>query len=142
MTKRIKNIPDIYDHYGHKETRLRYHIILVTKYSRKNLSKIEDLLKDSLKECEAHSHLKIHAVGIDKDHIHMLVSFPPQYSVSQTVKRIKQFTTSYLYKHCEEYLRKYYWKTKHTLWSDSYFCSTIGSISEQSVREYIQNQGR
>ena len=119
MAKIIKNIKDIYDHYGHKETRLHYHVILVTKYRRK-LFHIEGLLNEALKECESKSHLKIHVTGYDKDHIHLLISIPPQYSISQTIKRIKQFTTNYLYNHCEEYLRSYYWRSKRMLWSDSY----------------------
>lgn len=140
MANIIKNIKDIYEHYGHKETRLRYHVVLVTKYRRK-LFHIENLLKEALNECELRSHLKIHAMGYDKDHIHLLISFPPHYSISQTINRIKQFTTNYLYKRCNDYLRSYYWKTKHTLWSDSYFCSTVGSVSELSVKDYILNRG-
>ena len=140
MANIIKNIKDIYEHYGHKETRLRYHVVLITKYRRK-LFHIEGLLNEALKECESKSHLKIHVTGYDKDHIHLLISIPPQYSISQTIKRIKQFTTNYLYNHCEGYLRSYYWRSKRMLWSDSYFCSTVGSISEHAVRNYILNQG-
>jgi len=41
----------------------------------------------------------------------------------------------------EEYLKKYYWKGKHILWTHGYFCSTIGDVSEQTLKKYIENQG-
>lgn len=137
----MKPIEGIYECYGHNKTRLRYHIILVTKYGRKCLNQIKDYVFDAFKYTEEHSHMKIHYMNTDKDHIHLLISFPPKYSISQTIDRLKQCTTNYLYGKCYDHLKRFYWKKKKTLWSDSYFCSTIGMISESKVSEYIKNQG-
>lgn len=137
----MKRIDGVYECYGHCKTRLRYHIILITKYRRKCLDQIKDQVLESFKYTEEHSHLKIHYMNTNKDHIHLLVSFPPQYSISQTISRLKQCTTNYLYRTYESYLRRFYWRKKRMLWSDSYFCSTIGSVSEEKVVTYIENQG-
>ena len=76
----------------------------------------------------------------DKDHIHILVTFPPSYSIEQTVRRIKQVSTNYIYERYEEYLKQYYWKKKRVLWTHEYFCSTIGEVSESTLKKYIENQ--
>ena len=59
----------------------------------------------------------------------------------QVVARIKQLTTNYLWKKQGEHLRKYYWKQHHILWTHGYFCSTIGDVSESTLKNYIENQG-
>ena len=136
----MRRVKDIYEYYGHCKTRIRYHIILVTKYRRKCLDPIKELVFESFRYTEQHSDLKIHCMNIDNDHIHLLVSFPPKYSISQTISRLKQCSTNYLYRSNNDYFKRYFWKKKRILWSDSYFCSTIGSISETKVLDYIKNQ--
>lgn len=137
----MKPIEGIYECYGHNKTRLRYHIILITKYRRECLEPIKNKVLDAFKYTEEHSDIKIHYINTDKDHIHLLISFPPKYSISQTINRLKQCSTNYLYHECYDYLKHFYWRKKKMLWSDSYFCSTIGMISESKVSEYIKNQG-
>ena len=122
----MKRKEEVYECYSHCKTRMRYHIILTTKYRRKCLDSIKDQVLETFKY---------------KDHIHLLVSFPPQYSISQTINCLKQCTTNYLYREYEPSLRRFYWKKKRVLWSDSYFCSTIGTVSEEKVTSYIENQG-
>lgn len=134
-------IEDLYECYPHKKSRVRYHVILVTKYRIKCLNPIKEHIFQAFIECSKHSDIKIHRMNIDKDHIHFIISFPTKYSIDQTIKRLKQFSTNYIYNQCNDFIRKFYWKRKRILWSDSYFCSTIGQISESIVDEYIKNQG-
>lgn len=138
MSKFIEDM--VYQCYGHSKGRIRYHLIFITKYRRKCLNDIKESVFEAFKEAEAASHLKIHIMNIDKDHIHMIVSFPPEYSISQTVNRLKQYTTRYLYSHNYDHLRRFFYKKKKTLWSNNYFCSTIGFVSENVVRQYIERQ--
>lgn len=126
--------------YSHAKTHLRYHIIFVTKYRRKCLNNIRDIVFDAFRYTESKSHIKIHNMNLDNDHIHLLVSFPPAYSISQTVSRLKEMTTNYLYRECNDYLRRFYWKKKRKLWTHGYYCSTLGKISEDIVWKYIDNQ--
>lgn len=134
-------IDGVYEHYGHKKTRLRYHIILVTKYRRKCLDGIKDNVFESFRHVEQNSDIKIHYMNLDKDHIHLMISFPPNYSLSQVINRLKQGTLNYLYKYNNDHLRLYYWSKKRKLWSNSFFASTVGMISESKVHDYIKNQG-
>lgn len=134
-------IDDFIECYPHKKSRLRYHIILVTKYRRRCLNAIRKEVIAAFRDCESKSDIKIHRMNIDKDHIHFIISFPTKYSIDQTIRRLKQFSTNYIYTHCNEHIRHFYWKKKRALWSDSYFCSTIGQVSESIVDEYIKNQG-
>lgn len=127
--------------YSHAKTHIRYHIIFVTKYRRKCLNQIRDDVFDAFRECEKNSHIRILNMNIDKDHVHLLVTFPPMFSIGQTVRRLKQYTTKYLYDNNEEYLRNFYWKKKRLLWTHGYYCSTLGKISEDIVWNYIDNQG-
>lgn len=130
-----------YETFNHAKTRLRYHIIFSTKYRRKCLTDIRDIILESFKYAESISHFKILTMEIDKDHIHFLVIIPPKYSIEQTVKRMKQVSTNYVYKKVPEYIKQYYWKNKKVLWTHGYFCSTIGEVSEKNIKEYIENQG-
>lgn len=131
----------IYECYKHSKTRLRYHLILTTKYRRSCLQQIKNDVLESFNQCALHSDIKIHLINIDRNHIHLLISFPPKYSISQTVNRLKQYTTNYLYKNDYDHLKKFYWTNKKRLWSESYFITTIGNVSENKVLEYIKNQG-
>ena len=106
-----------YDAFNHAKTRLRYHIIFCTKYGRKCLNPIRDVVIESFREAERRSHFKIHHMELDEDHIHFLVSFPPKYSIEQTVSRMKQFSVKYVYDDMNAncHLRKFYWRKKKTL---------------------------
>lgn len=128
--------------YSHAKTHLRYHMIFVTKYRRKCLNQIRDDVLMAFTECSRLSHIRILNMNIDKDHIHLFITFPPKYSIGQTVNRLKQFTTNYLYTKRESYLRQFYWKKKRVLWTHGYYCSTIGNVSEETVFQYIENQGK
>lgn len=125
---------------AHTKTKIRYHVIICTKYRRKCLTKIRDDLISCLDDLCSRHHFNLLAREIDKDHLHMLISFPVTKSISDCIKLIKQITTYYMWKTHSEYLKKYYWK-KRLLWTKSFFCSTIGDVSEARAKYYIDNQG-
>ena len=127
---------------GHCKTYLRYHIIFVTKYRKQVLENIRQEVFDAFKYCESKSNFKIHTMNLEADHIHLIVSFPVTYSIGQTVSRLKQMTTNYLYRIHNNYLRKFYWKKKRLLWTHGYYVGTLGQVSEKTVWAYIENQGK
>jgi putative transposase len=88
----------------------------------------------------SNSDFEIVEMECDKDHIHLLVKSEPKISILSIIRRFKQGTTYRMWQLHENYLKKYYWKGR-TLWSDGYFCSTIGNISKDIAIEYIRNQG-
>lgn len=129
-----------YDSLNHSKTHIRYHIIFSTKYGRESLKGIEEDIKRILIEISKKSKFSIISIGIDKNHVHMLIKGCPSISILQIVKRIKSISTNRLWKEKENHLKQFYWK-KNYLWSRGYFCSTVGEISEKTIEEYIKTQG-
>ena len=69
-----------------------------------------------------------------------MIEIPPALEISKIVKLIKSYTTYYIWKKSQSFLGKYYWKEK-TFWTDGYFISSIGNVSESTLEKYIKNQG-
>lgn len=86
------------------------------------------------------SDFTIKTIELDKDHIHLMIEFKPSLSIASIVNRLKAMTTKFLYNNCGDYLKKYYWK-RNVLWTHGYFCLSIGEVSEEMLRRYIENQG-
>lgn len=80
-------------------------------------------------------------MNLDQDHIYLLISILVEYSIFQTAYRLKQMITNYLYREKNDYMRKFYWKNR-VVWTDGYFCSTIGNISEDIAFKYIETRGK
>ena len=130
-----------YTTYGHAKSSLKYHIIFSTKYRRKCLTDIRDIVLESFRKAEYMSDFLILSMELDKDHIHFLLSFKPSLSIEQVVRRMKQISTIYIYERCGSHMRRFYFGEDRHLWTRGYFCSTIGEVSEDTVRYYIENQG-
>lgn len=130
-----------YRRYGHAKTGLLYHIIFVTKYRRKCLEGMHDDVIASFRGAESKSDFVIKTIESDKDHVHMLIEFKPSLSIEQVVRRLKQLTTHDLWLKDGVYLKRFYWSRNRHLWTNGYFCSTIGDVSEEVVKRYIENQG-
>lgn len=135
------NKNDKYETFSHAKTLIRYHIIFSTKYRRKCLDPIHDSVISAFREAESKSDFKILVMELDKDHIHLLIQFRPHYSIEQVVRRLKQLSTYYIWRDNEQWLKKFYWTGKHILWTHGYFASTIGDVSEKTLKHYIENQG-
>lgn len=129
---------------NHYKGELNYHIIFSTKFRRKCLSQIEQELYDAFRYCESKSHFSIKIMRQDKDHIHLLINIKPIYSLGQTINRMKQMTTSYLYRNekTRKWLRNFYYAKRLVIWTNGYFASTVGQVSEDIVWNYIENQGK
>ena len=80
------------------------------------------------------------AMETDKDHVHILLEYSPKISVSDIVRQLKQYSTYQMWNYHKEYLSNQYWKNK-ILWSDGYFACSIGQVSQEIIKKYIQNQG-
>ena len=56
------------------------------------------------------------------------------------VNLIKSYTTFHIWEKYPNYLRKHFWK-ENTFWTDGYFVCSVGNVSEEMLRKYIENQG-
>jgi putative transposase len=117
-----------------------YHIVLPTKYRRKifNDGLFAYVERKLLQIPEHYPNLYFKEVNHDEDHIHLLVSIPPQMTVGSVVRLIKSNTARNL-KEQFPFLKKVYWGTDG-IWSEGYFVSTVG-VDEATIRRYIEDQG-
>jgi len=123
---------------GHTQYDIQYHIVWTTKYRYKILvDKIAIRIRELIRQgCEARG-VKIIKGSVGRTHIHILVSSPPSISVSKLVQYLKGRSSKIIQ---EEFpvLRKRYWG-QH-MWSVGYFCRSVGTITDEIVKEYIENQ--
>ena len=117
---------------------IKYHIVWVTKYRYQILKgEIAFRLRELLRQgCEARG-ITIVKVNITKDHVHMLISCPTNIAPSQIVQYLKGRSSKLIQDEFKE-LKKRYWG-QH-LWARGYFCATVGSVTEETIKEYIENQ--
>lgn len=59
--------------------------------------------------------------------------------MEQTVRRLKQITAYLIWKENKDYLKNFYWAGKNTLWTNGYFISTIGPISEENLKNILMS---
>lgn len=118
---------------------VNYHIIFCVKYRHKVLDgTVVDFLKKTILDIATEKDFTIKAMGVrESDHIDLFVSAHPKHSVGQIVKWIKGISGIKLFKKFPD-LRHSLWRGQ--LWSNSYYVETIGSISEENIKRYIENQ--
>ena len=129
------------DNLKHAKTRLYYHVVLVTKYRKPALTGLEADVKHIFKDIDSHGKFRIVEFACDGgDHVHLLLRVRPSVSIAWVVSRLKQISQRELWKTHENILQKFYWKKKkRMLWSDGYFCESVGHDIE-IVTRYIQQQ--
>ena len=62
------------------------------------------------------------------------------FEIGLIVNLMKSYTTYHIWKRYPQYLRKQFWK-EHTFWIDGYFACSVGHVSEEMLKRYIENQG-
>lgn len=126
---------------NHSKFLIKYHVILVCKYRKKLLvGSVEYDMKQIMQNISDMSDFDIEVMKTDKDHLHMMVRSEPKLSPLQIVGRLKQMSTTAIWKKHEHYLRHIFYREK-TFWTDGYFVSSIGNVSQETIRKYIANQG-
>lgn len=127
---------------NHSKFLLKYHIILVCKYRRKALvGAVGFAIKHILLNIAEESDFCIEVMESDKDHVHLLVSAPPKLSPLQIVRRLKQESSHRNWQQHANTLRHFYWSGHEIFWTKGYFVSSIGNVSQETIQNYIENQG-
>ena len=120
---------------------INYHIVWCVKYRKKVLNDdISNRLYILLYQTAEKKGFKVVECKVgENDHIHCFVSAPPKLSVTQIVKYLKGISGNIILKEFPE-LRNELWKGE--FWNGSYFCETIGSTSQENIKNYIERQQR
>jgi putative transposase len=129
-----------YRHTSHTTYDNKYHIIWITKYRKKVL--IDDIglrLREIIRQICNEDKIEILKGAIGPDHVHILLEIPPYISVSRIVQHLKGESSRKLQMEFPR-LGKQFWG-QH-LWQIGYFCATTGTVTEQLIKAYIEEQGR
>ncbi len=117
---------------------VKYHLIWVTKYRYKMLrGEVAERARDLIRQICQSREVVIVQGAVSPDHVHLLVSVPPQLAPAKLVQLLKGRSSRMLQEEFAQ-LRKRYWG-QH-LWARGYFCASVGVVDEETVRKYIENQ--
>lgn len=114
----------------------KYHIVWCPKYRRKVLiNGVDTRLKELIHEIAKELQLEIIEIEVMPDHVHILLEIDPQFGIHRAVKALKGRTSRIL-------RQEYPWLRSRipTLWTNSYFCSTVGGAPLSVIKQYIENQ--
>lgn len=120
---------------------INYHVVWSVKYRRKILNaEVEKYLKELVEQIAMDKGFIVHLFKVGEgDHIHCFVSAPPKLSVTDIVKYLKGISGRKLFEKFPE-IRKKLWKGQ--FWNHPYYVETIGSVSEENIRRYIEHQSK
>ena len=125
-----------YEKLAHSTWECKYHVVFTCKYRTKRLYKeLRVELRDAFIRLCIQKGCRIEEGYLMPDHVHMMISIPPKYSVAHIVGFLKGKTALFI---ANKYGRRRKYRGYH-FWARGYFVSTVG-YNEQVVRRYIQNQ--
>lgn len=114
----------------------KYHVVWCPKYRRKVLvDGVDERLKDICHEVADELLFEIVEMEVMPDYVHMLVEVDPQFGIHRAVKRMKGRSS-------HDLRREFPWLRSRlpSLWTNSYFVSTVGGAPRDAVKRYIENQ--
>lgn len=114
----------------------KYHVVWCPKYRRRVLSsEVEGRLKAILREVAEERQAEIIELEVMPDHVHLLVGVDPQFGIHRLVRLMKGRSSHHL-------RQEFPWLKKRlpTLWTNSYFVSTVGGAPLAVIKQYIENQ--
>jgi putative transposase len=115
---------------------IQYHFVWVTKYRYHVLKgEIAERARELIRQSCMSRDIKILQGHISADHVHILVSSPPSLSPAKIMQYVKGRSSRMLQDEFSQ-LKKRYWG-QH-LWARGYFCATVGTVTEEQIRAYIE----
>jgi Transposase and inactivated derivatives len=123
---------------SHTTFTINIHLVWTTKYRKAVIiGNIANRARELIREVCKNNKVAILAGHVSKDHVHLLVSIPPNLAISQLVQYIKGFSARKLLEEYKE-LEKEFWD-QH-LWGRGYFARSCGNVSNEVIINYIENQ--
>ena len=126
---------------AHCVYRCEYHIVWITRYRNKVLvNNLQTYLLNKLDEVrKSYPEIEFIERSIQTDHIHLVISFPPKYSIAKVVNILKSNTAKAM-KDKFNFLQNRY-RGREGIWSVGYFASTVG-LDEETIKRYVRYQGK
>ena len=115
----------------------RYHLVWAPKYRKWVLQgAIRERVRELLSEIAVHHGFEMEELEVDKDHVHLFLSFPPRYSISAVVRLLKAVSAKEIRDEFPE-VRKQLWGGE--FWEDGYFVRTVGDkVTAEVIKKYIR----
>ena len=115
----------------------RYHIVWAPKYRKWILrGDLRDFVEQYIKEIAISNDFEIEEMQIAEDHVHIFLGFPPKYSISNVVKRLKGASARAIFERYPEVKREL-WGGE--FWEDGYFARTVGDkVTKDMIKKYIR----
>jgi Transposase and inactivated derivatives len=127
-----------YRKLSHTTWNCKYHIVFIPKYRKKTIyGKIRPLLGGLFHELASHRESIIEEGHLMPDHVHMLISIPPKYTVSKVIGYMKGKAAIQIARELGNRNNV----TGHRFWARGFFADSVGR-NEQAIREYIRHQER
>lgn len=122
---------------AHTKWECKYHVVWIPKYRRKALyGELRKYLGPVLRELASQRECVVEEGHLQSDHVHMLLSIPPKYAVSQVLGFIKGKSAIHI---ARTYLGRRQSFTGQHFWARGYYVTTVGR-DEAAIREYIRRQ--
>ncbi len=122
---------------SHTRWECKYHVVFIPKCRKKVLfGKIRKELGPMFRALAERKDTRVEEGHIMADHVHMLLSIPPKYSVSQVVGFMKGKSALHIAQLVDGRKRNFFGQS---FWARGYFVTTVGR-DEATIREYIRNQ--
>lgn len=114
----------------------KYHVAWCPKYRRKVLvDKIAKRLEEVIRKAASRYRAEVMALELMPDHVHLLVEVDPQFGIHRLVKNIKGVSSHVLRKEFDTLRSRL-----PSLWTNSYFVSTVGGAPLEVIKQYVENQ--
>jgi putative transposase len=129
------------EHASHCTYRIRYHMVFVLKYRKKLLlEKVPvEFVKKILQEIGERYWFKFDAIGMEEDHLHVVVGAAPRYSPSEVMQIIKSISARMIFKNFKE-IKKVLWGGE--FWSDGGHIDTVSDHGGlEKIKKYVEEQG-
>ena len=122
---------------SHTAWKCQYHIVFIPKYKKKKLyGQVRADIRDIIKTLCSYKNVEIVEGAVCVDHIHLCVSIPPKLSISSFMGYLKGRSTLMIYNRHPELQSKW----NKAFWARGYYVATIGNLTVEAIKKYIQEQ--
>ncbi len=122
---------------SHTKWKCQYHIVFIPKYRKKQLyGRLREDVREVIATLCRYKNVEILEGAVCLDHVHLCVCIPPKLSVSQFMGYLKGKSALMIYAKHPELGSKF----NKSFWARGYYVATVGNITEEAIKKYIQEQ--
>ena len=122
---------------SHTKWKCQYHIVFIPKYRKKVLfGQIRNDVREIIQALCKYKSIEIISGAVCIDHVHLCVSIPPKMKISDFMGYLKGKSTLMLYDRHPELCNKW----DKAFWARGYYVATIGNVTEEAIKKYIEEQ--